>query len=415
MATEDQTEMPPKEDEPMEEAPQQPAEAAPAEAAPAEAAPAEEAPAEETAEGQSEKRPAEEAADEASDDDGAKKREYGPVKVLGIGNPILDISANVDDELLKKYELKMGNAILADAEKHLPLYPELQAKDDVEYIAGGSTLNTIRVAQWMSQTQGFGGYIGSIGKDENAEKLKQGCEEVGVQTSFFLSDNPTGTCAVCIKDKERSLIANLSAANDYKQDHIQSAEAQVMTKSARVIYSAGFFLTVSPDTLIEVAQSCVERNAIFAVNLSAEFIVEFFKDKLAAVVEYADFVFGNETEVAKYAAVHSLPDGSATAVAAAIAALPSKRKRPRTVVITQGSQSTCVVQDGKTLTYNVPKLDPEKIVDTNGAGDAFVGGFISQLLLGKKLKTCVDAGHYAAQYIIQTSGTKVEGAPQFAE
>ena len=70
--------------------------------------------------------------------------------IFGFGNPLLDISAHVEEGILKKYDLKGGNAILAEP-KHLPLYDELVKHYKVEYIAGGATQNTIRVAQWMVQ------------------------------------------------------------------------------------------------------------------------------------------------------------------------------------------------------------------------------------------------------------------------
>ena len=70
--------------------------------------------------------------------------------ILGMGNPLLDISAEVPTEILTKYEVSLNNAILAE-EKHMPLYEELSSKFPVQYIAGGATLNSIRVAQWMLQ------------------------------------------------------------------------------------------------------------------------------------------------------------------------------------------------------------------------------------------------------------------------
>lgn len=70
--------------------------------------------------------------------------------ILGMCNPLLDISADVPLELLQKYELSLNNAILAEA-KHLPLYEELIKSYPVQYIAGGATQNSIRVAQWMLQ------------------------------------------------------------------------------------------------------------------------------------------------------------------------------------------------------------------------------------------------------------------------
>jgi adenosine kinase len=66
--------------------------------------------------------------------------------VVGLGNPLLDISANVEEEFLSKYDLKPNNAILAD-EKHKPLYDEMIKKYKVDYSPGGATQNTLRVAQ----------------------------------------------------------------------------------------------------------------------------------------------------------------------------------------------------------------------------------------------------------------------------
>jgi pfkB family carbohydrate kinase. len=66
--------------------------------------------------------------------------------VVGLGNPLLDISANVDEDFLSKYDLKPNNAILAE-EKHKPLYDEMVKKYKVDYTPGGATQNTLRVAQ----------------------------------------------------------------------------------------------------------------------------------------------------------------------------------------------------------------------------------------------------------------------------
>lgn len=66
--------------------------------------------------------------------------------MLGIGNPLLDISANVDVEFLKKYEMEPNNAILAEP-KHMPMYKELVEKYNASFIAGGSVQNTMRVTQ----------------------------------------------------------------------------------------------------------------------------------------------------------------------------------------------------------------------------------------------------------------------------
>jgi len=91
----------------------------------------------------------------------------------------------------------------------------------------------------------------------------------------------------------------------------------------------------------------------------------------------------------------------------------SDESRPRVAVITQGSKPTLVAVSGKLSVHEVPPLDDSLIVDSNGAGDSFVGGFLSQLIQGKSIQTCVQAGHYAARGIIQVSGCKLVGKPNF--
>ena len=125
------------------------------------------------------------------------------IQILMGGNPLLDISSPVDDAFMKKYGIDPASAILAE-DKHLPMYQELADKDTVEYIGGGSTLNSARVCQWMSQTDNFVGYMGCIGKDKFGQVLQDATKEAGVNCNFMIDEStPTGTCAVCITDKER--------------------------------------------------------------------------------------------------------------------------------------------------------------------------------------------------------------------
>ena len=95
----------------------------------------------------------------------ADKHEELAGSILCMGNPLLDISAVVDQKFLDKWDLKMNNAILAE-EKHIPLYQEMIENFKVEYVAGGATQNSARVAQWMLQAPGAVTYMGSIGKDD---------------------------------------------------------------------------------------------------------------------------------------------------------------------------------------------------------------------------------------------------------
>lgn len=114
-------------------------------------------------------------------------------------------------------------------------------------------------------------------------------------------ETPTGTCAVCVVQKERSLVANLAAANKYKKTHYDSEEIQGYVKEAKYFYSTGYFLTVSPDTALAIGKHAAATNKTFAFNLAAPFVMEFFSDPFDALVPYIDVLFGNETEAAALA------------------------------------------------------------------------------------------------------------------
>ena len=196
--------------------------------------------------------------------------------LVGMGNPLLDISAVVDEDFLNKYEVKLNNAILAEP-KHLPMYAELADRGNVEYIAGGATQNSIRVAQWMLGVPGATSYMGCIGKDKFGEEMKKNSKAAGVNVHYYEDGTkPTGTCAVLVVKGERSLIANLSAANCYKSEHLKLPENWALVEKAKFFYIAGFFLTVSPESILLVAQHAAEKGKTFMMNLAAPFICEFF-------------------------------------------------------------------------------------------------------------------------------------------
>ncbi|XP_058771143.1 adenosine kinase 2-like [Vicia villosa] len=334
--------------------------------------------------------------------------------LLGMGNPLLDISAVVDEEFLKKFDIQLNNAILAE-DKHKSMYDEMSAKFNVEYIAGGATQNSIKVAQWLLQVPGATSYIGCIGKDKYGEEMTKNSRLAGVNVQYYEDENtPTGTCAVCVVGGERSLIANLAAANCYKVDHLKKPENWALVEKAKYFYIAGFFLTVSPESIQLVGEHAAAKNKVFTMNLSAPFICEFFKDVQNKALPYVDYVFGNETEARTYSKVHGWETDNVEEIALKLSQLPKANEaRKRITVITQGADPVCVAKDGKVTLYPVILLPKEKLVDTNGAGDAFVGGFLAQLVQEKPIEECVRAGCYAANVVIQRSGCTYPEKPDF--
>lgn len=337
--------------------------------------------------------------------------------LMGMGNPLLDISSEVGQDMLDKYEVKLDSAILAE-EKHQPIYKDLVDNFSPQFIAGGATQNSIRVAQWMLTKSGMPNstaFMGCVGNDEYGETLEKCAQTDGVLVHYMKDQStPTGTCAVLVKGGERSLVANLAAANNFQISHLQTEEARAIYEAAKVYYIAGFFLTVSVESLVKVAEHAIANDKIFCLNFSAPFIVDFFGDQVATALPYADYLFCNESEAAAYAKKHELGE-DLKEVALKVAASPKKNEaRKRTVVFTQGDKSTIVACDGVVQEFAVDPLSSDLLVDTNGAGDAFVGGFLSQLVQGKSLEDCVNAGHWSARYIIQQSGCSFSGPCEYS-
>lgn len=335
--------------------------------------------------------------------------------LLGMGNPLLDISCDVDTALLEKYGLKAGDAILAE-DKHQPLFGEMVKMPGVQFIAGGATQNTIRVAQWMLQQAGATAYMGCIGKDETGEKLAKACATDGVNALYMVdSTTPTGTCATLITGVERSLCTNLSAANNYKVSHTKEAANWKVVQDAKIVYSAGFFATVSPDAMKAVSAEKAKDGGIYCLNLSAPFLMQVppFKAVLVETIPFCDFLFGNETEARTWAEVEGWETTDVKFIATRLSLIPSAKGTKRTVVITQGCDPTIVCVNGQCTEHPILALPKEKLVDTNGAGDSYVGGFLAGLVKGLPAAECCKAGAYAASVIVQHSGCTFPAKPEY--
>ncbi|XP_024141079.1 adenosine kinase b isoform X1 [Oryzias melastigma] len=336
--------------------------------------------------------------------------------LFGMGNPLLDISAVVDKDFLDKFGLKPNDQILAE-DKHKALFAEIVQRNKVEYHAGGSTQNSVKIAQWMIQKpHKVATFFGCIGTDGFGEILKKKAEEAHVDARYYeQNEEPTGTCAACITGDNRSLVANLAAANCYKKEkHLDLDSNWELVEKAKVYYIAGFFLTVSPESILKVAKHASDNNKIFCMNLSAPFISQFFKEPLMKVMPYVDILFGNETEAATFAKEQGFETDDIAEIARKTQNLPKENtRRQRVVVFTQGKDDTVATVDDQVTMFPVVDIDQNDIVDTNGAGDSFVGGFLSALIQDQPLEECIRAGHYAANVIIKRVGCTFPEKPNF--
>ena len=179
--------------------------------------------------------------------------------------------------------------------------------------------------------------------DKSCEELEKVSAEAGMVVKYQKSkEHPTGKCAVLITGQDRSLVTKLDAANHFTTAHLEDKDNWALVEAAKVFYSSGFFLTVSPDSMVKVAQHAGLTGKHFAMNLSAPFLCQFFKDPMLKVMAHANIVFGNETEADAFGEAMGYETKDRKEIAKKIAEMPLEGVSPRSrvVVITQGMEKS---------------------------------------------------------------------------
>lgn len=332
--------------------------------------------------------------------------------IFAAGNPMLDMAAHLGKECMDRYDLPYGGAVLAE-EKHQPLFQEIQKHQTLHQTPGGSAINTIRNANHMLKSKYPGAcmYFGSIGQDKIGEHVKKGVQQEGLKALWCEhEDLPTSKCAVVVHEGERALCCDIGAACKYKLSHLQDNIKELDT--AQILYTTGFFINSNFEAVKTIAKFAHDNDRTFAINLSAVWVIDFHFEQLKEIISYADYVFGNEDETSAFGKKQGLQVTNLSEVTEYIAKLPKKNEsKPRTVVTTQGSRPVLTAiydhtsEQIETDSFQVEVIDKENICDMNGAGDAFVGGFLAQLLLEQPLSKCVHAGLYLSGECITRSGT----------
>lgn len=234
----------------------------------------------------------------------------------------------------------------------------------------------------------------------------------GVHVEYHVDpDHPTGRCGVVITDHHRTMCTDLAAANQYKLEHLKQPQVWALVEAANVYYVGGYHLTVCVPAAMALAEYAAASNKVFSLGLAAGFIPQFFKDPLSEILPYCDYLFANENEAKTWATTAGHPESTSIPEAAKLLAkLPKANKnRPRTVIVTQGTEPTIVAiaEDGKEpelKEYPVHSIDKSLINDTTGAGDAFAAGVLAGLVAGDDLKTTINKGQWLAKLSIQELG-----------
>lgn len=205
------------------------------------------------------------------------------------------------------------------------------------------------------------------------------------------------------------MCANLSAACKYATTHLDENWEEL--KKAKIIYTTAFFITSNNEALQKVGKFAADNNVPLAYNLSAMFLIQFNGAEVDAALENADYVFANEDEATCWGEQKKLESKDRKDIALALAKFKkTNTARHRVAIVTQGPEPTIVAYydilsgEYKIKEYPIGKLEKDQIVDTNGAGDSFVGGFLSQLYQDKGLDKCIEAGIYLSREVVMKSG-----------
>jgi len=300
-------------------------------------------------------------------------------------------------------------------EKHYTMYDEMLEKYQVEYSGGGSVQNAARIFQWLVGMPNAATFVGCIGKDKFGETLTEVSRKAGVNVQYMIHPTePTGKCAVLVTGTNRSLCAYLAAANFFKKEHLEDPAVDTLMRKADYFYIEGYHLTVSPESILHIAQYACSSNKVVCINLSAPFLITVFRDPMMKVLPFVDVIICNEAEAETFSEEHKFGSKALCDIALKLLALPKENeKRERLVVVTHGSQPITVAHEGKIQEYPIPPIDTSKIVDTNGAGDGFAGGFLAMYVQGQPIETCIRCGIYAATEVIGQDGCTVPEVAKF--
>ncbi len=330
--------------------------------------------------------------------------------IIAIGNPIVDISSEIDKDSIQKFRLKWGETVFAD-ESNVGFFAELESKPHVTYIPGGSIQNTLRVCSWClnMEPQNKDKYsitmLGATGNDGYKDKIMNALKSAKVIPLLQAIPNmSTSRCGVGIYKKERCLLPQIRASNCLTEDFVNEHKREIMENDAIII--EGYFLAEKFDICKNLCLEFSKENKFIILTLSAIFMVQAHYDKILEIANYADMIIGNLEEMEAFAGVKG-----AEAKEVFEKVYKKLASKERLFVVTAGSKGVLVTK----YDYKKDKLDfilqsfpslmkTEDITDLNGAGDSFLGGFLSQFMKGSSLYSCCRAGNDAAFVILQNVG-----------
>ena len=331
--------------------------------------------------------------------------------MIAIGNPIVDISAEITRQILDQFHLSFGQTVFAN-QSNVGFYKELENMPQVTYIPGGSIQNTLRVMAWCLYMNPDNArffkvtMLGATGKDNYRDKIINAFNKSGVNHILQIIPNlQTSRCGVGIHQKERCLLPEIRASNCLTEEFVNEHLDEIMKHDALLI--EGYFLQEKYDLCLNLCTKFKDQRKLVILTLSAITIVQQHYDKVMEIANYCDIIVGNMAEIEALAGINNIDYKTTFEKVSKNLTI----KKERLFVVTHGSKGVIL---GK-YDYTRGNMDfilqcfpivmkMEDIVDLNGAGDAFLGGFLSQFMQGKSLESCCKAGNDAASVILKNIG-----------
>ena len=307
------------------------------------------------------------------------------MKVIGIGNAIVDVICKVEEKFLTNNKLTKSTMKLVDESEFKKLLSSLKIEDTV---SGGSVANSI---VGLSQLGNEVGFIGKVNDDELGIKYEEGLKKENVK--YFYSKKkevtPTGTCLILITpDSERTMVTFLGTAGKISDNDIDISAI----KKSEILFLEGYLWDEGdPKKAFEKA---INNSNKAAMSLSDLFCVERHKPHFLELVKNKlDITFTNEQEIMSLINANKFED-----------VIEFSKKTKKLIVITRGEKGALAIRNNEVVECSAKTN--LKIVDLTGAGDLFAGGFLHEYINGKTLKENLEKGTEMSSKIIQTIGAR---------
>ena len=308
------------------------------------------------------------------------------MKILGIGNAIVDVLCKVDDNFLKNNSLTKSTMKLVDENEFKNLISKLKIE---ETISGGSVANSI---VGLSQLENDVSFIGKVNNDNLGQQYEDGLKKEKVDFIYSKKDEaiPTGTCLILITpDSERTMCTFLGIAGKINEKDIDLNKV----KESEITFLEGYLWDEGDAK--KAFEKAINNSNKVAMSLSDLFCVERHKKQFLELVKNKlDIVFANEQEILSLIDTSSFEE-----------IVSFSKKLDKNIVITRGDKGAVSIKNNEVFECNAEKN--LKIVDLTGAGDLFAAGYLHGIINKMSIKESLLKGTELSSKIIQKIGARI--------